>query len=100
MKRKIIRNCVVALLVLTAFTLVAADFSPFTSTPSETDVPKDGECRKGRFECRWGGSCVKRGSKCYSCIDGYQWSDELGSCYKCGEGQSLVNVNGEWRCQG
>jgi hypothetical protein len=76
----------------------AADFSPFTFSPTVSDAPDDGKCIKGRFECRWGGDCAQRGDKCYSCTDGYTFHDDLG-CYKCGDGQSLIlNENNEWRC--
>jgi hypothetical protein len=77
-----------------------ADFSPFTRSPSIADLPDDGYCKPGRFECRWGGDCVKKGDQCYNCIEDYHWSDGMNSCYSCGKGQQLVqNPNGEWRCQ-
>jgi|ERR1700730_12185034 hypothetical protein len=77
---------------------VAGQFSPSTSAPSETDVPNDGRCVKGRFECRWGGSCVKEGSKCLSCVDGYSYQQGLG-CYKCPEGYALRKTEGgSWEC--
>jgi hypothetical protein len=77
-----------------------ADFSPFTSSPSIADVPADGQCVRGRFECRWGGDCVKVDEKCYNCIEDYRWSSGMETCYSCGEGQNLVETpNGEWRCQ-
>jgi hypothetical protein len=77
-----------------------ADFSPSTFSPSIADVPDDGDCKPGRFECRWGGDCRKIGDKCYNCIKDYHWSDGMNTCYSCGEGQQLVQTpNGEWRCQ-
>jgi hypothetical protein len=76
----------------------AAEFSPFTSAPSRTDVPADGRCVKGRFECRWGGSCEQRGKTCLSCLDKYTWHDQMGTCYSCGEGQQLRLKNGQWLC--
>src|SRR5262249_43397728 len=63
----------------------AFQFSPFTTSPTESDIPKDGKCLKGRFECRWGGACVQDKGKCMNCTEGYSYNPEIG-CYKCGEG--------------
>lgn len=81
-----------------AGTAAAYESSPYTSSPSESDVPSDGRCVKGRSECRWGGDCAQRGNKCYSCIDGLKYQDGLG-CYSCIQGTSLVRKpDGRWVC--
>ena len=89
--------------LLSVATLAWADFSPHTSSPDVADIPAgQTSCHKadGYLMCRWGGDCVQKGNQCYSCIEGYHWSEELGSCYSCGQGQSLQKAeNGQMVCR-
>jgi hypothetical protein len=97
MKRRL--AAILSLILLITVAVLAAEFSPSTSDPAITDKPADGKCVKGRFECRWGGACVDKGTQCYSCIEGRLWSDGLNKCYSCGEGQTLKQKpSGEYVC--
>lgn len=78
----------------------AGQRTPMDRSPWESDVPSDGNCVRGRTECRWGGDCVKRRNKCLNCIQDYKWSDEMNTCYRCGDGESLKrDPSGKFICQ-
>jgi len=84
--------------------LAAYASSPFTSSPDAVtiDTSKGEQCVKepGRLKCRWDGPCVPVGNQCMSCLKGQQYSVEMGQCYSCPEGTSLVRDNSNsWVCQ-
>ena len=86
--------------IVTFSCLAAAETSPMTYSPSIDDKPSYG-CfpRDGALACRWGGQCVEKGNKCYSCGTGQFWSDELNACYTCYQGTSLQRMpDGSFKC--
>lgn len=91
----------IAVTCLVSASAVLAQFSPSTYTPEVVDVGPNESCVKesGRLKCRWDGDCVKVGSQCFNCIGGYHYSKEMGTCWSCGQGTSLQNVNGSWVCK-
>lgn len=91
---------VTTLHISSGFQLV--DTSPFTHAPEIDNLPTgESTCHKedGALMCRWGGECVQKGDKCYSCQDGQRWSDGLNACYTCSADSVLVqNDDGQWVC--
>lgn len=77
-----------------------ADFTPITFTPSEYDVDRNGECRPGTAQCRFSGACVKRGDRCYNCIQGQNYNEQVG-CYSCPVGTTLQQRESDhmWVCR-
>ena len=86
---------------LVAVAMAAYAFTPFTFSPDVVDIQPGEECQKeaGRLKCRWDGQCAKVGNKCMSCIGGFNYSQEMGTCWSCGQGTSLTKENGNWVCK-
>ena len=92
--KKAILPILVLLVIAGAFVVYAYESSPYTSSPSVSDVRDDGTCN-----CRWRGDCKKIGDKCYNCIDDLKYNHSLGKCYSCIEGTSLKQKkSGQWVC--
>lgn len=68
-----------------------SDTSPLTSDPESIAVAPDETCQlePEKLKCRWAGECVRRQDSCLSCMEGYSYSDQLGTCYSCSEGSTL-----------
>jgi hypothetical protein len=87
--------------------VASAQFRPLTSKPEIIETLPDEACVKegaklmkeaGKVKCRWGGSCTKVRTACYSCGIGTQWHAGLQACYSCPSGTTLqqANVSEEW----